>query len=297
MLIYCNGDSFTAGVNLCDHIFPEFPGYFTKDELTTRAKEIKKFAKIKSRHCNDLYIEYNKVLAGEENLQFHKYHLPGLAKLSGCHNKLEKKYSYPLKITELDSSIKVINAAIPGASMGGICNRTIVDLLSLKESNTRVDRVVIQLTSPLRYEIYDYTRDYLMYDRPLGQFQNDEDNRLSDAVAIRYTRHDYIIKFLYHLVPLTQIVTTITGTPPIYIDSINGEHINDHVLYTENYIQNNNNKNFSVYESLVNQSKIKEAHFNYMKKFSEQVKKPFSYDGHFSEEVHTLTAKGLLTLL
>jgi hypothetical protein len=46
-LIYCNGDSFTAGVCLADSFLPEYPGHFSWDDLQLKRKVADKFIKLK----------------------------------------------------------------------------------------------------------------------------------------------------------------------------------------------------------------------------------------------------------
>ena len=47
-LIYCNGDSFTAGVCLADSFLPDYPGHFSWDDLQLKHKAVKKFSKSKT---------------------------------------------------------------------------------------------------------------------------------------------------------------------------------------------------------------------------------------------------------
>ncbi len=295
-VIYCNGDSFTAGVNLCDYIFPGYLGYFTQTELSKLQKKIRKFESRKL-YYQEKYVEYNKILEGSTDLTFYDNLADGLAKLSGCHTFLEKKHTYLSEMERLDPTISTINNAVPGASMGGICNRTILDLLSLRDKGIKVERVIIQLTSLSRYEIYDSNHNRLMYDRPIGRFLNQKDNAIGNAVGLKYTNHDYVIKFLYHLTSIKETVISITGKPPIIIDSLNGASINTDILETRSHISENNNKNLHIIDSLIEHSMINTAHLNYMKICSKQVNRPFSYDGHYSEDVHKLTGQNLLGLL
>lgn len=295
-IIYCNGDSFTAGVSLCDYIFPGYLGSFTKAELISSKKEIKKFINTKDFYCQEKYVEYYKILEGSTDLIFYDNYANGLVHLVGCHKFLEKKHTYLTEMERLDPTILTINNAVAGASMGGICNRTILDLLSMRDKGIHIERVIIQLTSLMRYEIYDSTNDMLMYDRPIGNFMNQKDNAIGNAVMLKYTNYDFVIKFLYHLVSIKETVTSITGKPPIIIDSCNG-HIVYELRMARDYICENNNKNLHVFDSLIEHSMINNARFDYMLTFSEQVHLPFSYDGHYSEDVHKLTGKNLLALL
>jgi hypothetical protein len=71
---------------------------------------------------------------------------------------------------------------------------------------------------------------------------------------------------------------------------------NDKIIVV-NHISKNNNKSLHIIDSLIEHSMINTAHLNYMEIFSKQVNRPFSYDGHYSEDVHKLTGQNLLGLL
>lgn len=296
MLIYCNGDSFTAGVGVRDNIFPDYPGTFTKAELTTCAKEISKFGNTKSLYYSK-YVRYQDMLNNSQDLKFFDSAAEGLVLVSGSHKLLEHSYTYLAELENLDNSIKTINAAIAGASMGGICNRTILDLLELKNKGITVDRVIIQLTSLGRYEIYDSNERNLMIDRPAGFFNLPDDKRIGEAVVLKYTNHDHLIKFLYHLTSLKETVMSITGKPPLIIDSINGNHIEQQILDTRSYIKQFNNTELCTFNSLINHSMIETSHMMLMDNVSKELDRPFVYDGHFAATVHKLTARELIKLL
>lgn len=297
MLVYCNGDSYTAGVNLSDEMIPNYPGNFTRAELTSKINAITEFQNSKSK-CYHKYVNYNDVLNGNTDLTFYDDPAPGLILFSGVHNILEKQNAFPFELEKLNNSIKTINSAIPGASMGGICNRTILDLLELQSKNVRVDKVIIQLTSPGRYEIYDSDHPNFMFDRPVHQFRSIKDCGIGDAVILKYSNADFLLKYLYHLISLKETVRSITGHFPILIDSINGEMIQADIKHTRCYIQeNNNNSQLPVFDSLVTHSMIESTQWLMMLDAAAKVKRPYAHDGHFSAEVHKLTAKELIKLL
>lgn len=297
ILIYCNGDSYTAGVNLSDSMIPNYPGSFTRDELTSKINTITEFQNIKFEYYHK-YVNYNDVLSGNTDLTFYDKQTPGLLLFSECHNFLEKQNAFPSELEKLDNSIKTINSAVPGASMGGICNRTILDLLELRSKNVRVDKVIIQLTSPGRYEIYNCNQPSFIFDRPVHQFSSIDDCGIGDAVILKYSNADFLIKYLYHLISLKETVRSITGHLPILIDSINGEMIQADIQHTRHYIQeNNNNSQVPIFDSLVKHSTIYSTRWLMMLEAANKIEKPYAHDGHFSAEVHKLTAKELIKLL
>jgi hypothetical protein len=297
MLIYANGDSFTSGVSLCDHIIPGYPGEFTAEEKNnTRKKETIEFDRVKNEYTN-MYVENNKLLIGDEDITFFKNTDVGLVRLYGNHDLLEHRYTYLAELEKLDKSIKTINGAIAGASIAGICHRTILDLLELKSKNIKVDRVIIQLTSTGRYELFKLNHKHFLYDRPIGHFNDYSSEELSKAVALSYDNANLLIKYMYHLSTLKETVQSITGKLPIIIDSTNGNHIVEHLLHTRQRVAKDPANDLNYFNNLVEHSMINQAHFNFMEKASLLTSKPYSYDGHFSKEVHKVTAKKLLELL
>jgi hypothetical protein len=298
MLVYCNGDSFTAGVHLSDHVYPGFLGDFTREELTTRASEIKRFMETKAEYAEKFVIA-DELKNRTDRLEFFDKLGPGMNRVFGAINELEKHYSYTAELELLDSSIKTINNAVAGASMGGICQRTLLDLLELKSKNIKVDTVVIQLTSVGRYEIYDANYSYFLLDRPLGYFKsnNEHDKRISDAVTLKYSNYDLTIKFLYHLITLKEAVLSMTGKLPVLIDSMNSEHTVGLIQSSRAHIKIVNPDSLDKFDLLVEQSMINTAHHMFMFDLAKQVERPYSHDGHYSQAVHKLTAAELIKLL
>lgn len=297
MLVYCNGDSFTAGVHLSDHVYPKFPGTFTRDELKTKSAEIAQFVDVKTKYDRK-FVRQDDLKNRTDHLEFFDTMEPGRNIVQNCINELEKLYAYPAEIELLDSSIKTYNKGVPGASIGGICQRTILDLLELKSKNITVDAVVIQLTSIGRYEIYDFNHSYFILDRPLGYFKTSKlDQQISDAITLKYTDYDYVIKFLYHLITLKETVLSITGKLPILIDSMNGEHTQGLIKTTREHIKIVCPDSLEKFDLLVEHSMINTAHHMLMSNLAQQIERPYVFDGHYSAEVHKLTAQELIKLL
>lgn len=296
MLIYFNGDSFTAGVNLFDEIFPGWPGNFTNEELTTRSVEIKKFVNLKGLF-SQRYIDYDRMLQLDSTLSLYDKPFEGSVKVSNNLIEAEIKRSYPAIIEQLDNNITTINKAVPGASIGGICVRTVVDLLELKSRNITVDRVIIQITSISRYEIFDHTHNRLMYDRPIGNFLTSEDNNIGNAVAQKYTDEDYVIKYLYNLCSVVETVRSITGKDPIFIDSAN-KHIEKMLEKTNNTLLENDPMLFEQFQILRKHSLIDSIRFNFMENIALSIpEKGYVYDEHYSFHTHNAVAKHILDLL
>lgn len=299
MLIYCNGDSFGAGVGTADHIFPGYPGSFTAAEVKAQVPAIKAFKQIKDQFYKDKFLHYGQIFEQRDSIDFFD-HAQGLGesiRVSNSHNIFEKQYAYPAELERLDSSIKVINNSHPGASIGGIVKRTILDLLEFKKQGIRVDRVVIQLTSLFRYEIFDTDFKNLIHDKPLANFNSDAANKISDAVTMKYTQNDFTVKFLYELISLKETVLSITGQEPLIIDSMNSEHLLTCVENLKGHVGIVNPDNLNVALQLIEHSLVTKVHQMFMQNQANKLEKPYAYDGHFSAEVHKLTAQELIKLL
>jgi len=120
MIIYINGDSFTAGDGLGDHaIFPTFPGTLgLGDNPRTWAS------------WRDTLLTTDKELAD----------------LSIAENK---KRSWAAQLAN-HTTATIINNAVGGSSMFGIYSRTVSDITSLIKNNIVPDVVLIGLTSDER---------------------------------------------------------------------------------------------------------------------------------------------------
>lgn len=297
MLIYVNGDSFTAGVHLFDEIFPSYPGDFTCEELISRQSEIKKFEKFKSIFLQR-YVDYEKLLDLDVSLEFFDTRLPNMVKLANNINEAEKQKAYPAYIKSIDRSIEIINNAVPGASISGICYRSILDLLSLKGKGITVDCVIIQLTSLSRYEIFDHKHNRLLYDRPIGTFKDDLDNAIGNAVAKKYTDEDFLIKYLHHLTLIVETVRSVIGKNPILIDS-NNEWILKIIDKTKDSLAKQRNPlQLERLDILLKHSLIETVKFNFMQDIALSIQeKGFVYDGHYSFNTHKEVAKKVLELL
>ena len=297
MLIYCNGDSFTAGVSAADHVFPGFLGGFTDSEVKAQSPAIKEFIKTKEAYCKTKYFSYDDALKRQGQIEFSDHAKQGYVDLAHNFNIFEKNYSFPAELELLDSSIKTINAAKPGASMGGIARRTVLDLLNYQAQGTKIDLVVIQVTSHYRYEIFDCRHGYLLNDRPFASFDNTAEKRISEAVVLKYDDNDLTVKFLYDLSMIKNIALSMTGKMPLIIDSINGENIDMRIKTAADHISIVNPSCSSTFNNLIEHSGIKQAHMRFMLEQANKLDLPYAYDGHFLNEVYRLTAQELIKLL
>ena len=297
-LIYCNGDSFTAGVCLSDSVVPEYPGHFSRADLQFNQKVANRFRESKTKFMNTTFVDYDQI-RDTKNLyiDFLENQELGSVPLGNHMSFLEKRMAFPAQLTKLNKNIEVINAAIGGASMGGIANRTILDLLEYKRKNVTIDKVLIQLTSTSRYEFFNISSfQSFIYDGPIGHFPNDNQNKISELLSDAHSNQDQLIKYMYHMAAMCQLVNLITGKPPILIDSNNGPFIITDLHDTDKLIRETVPYNLDHWNSIRRHSMIDTTHFNFMENIAASIEKPHEWDGHYNVELHKLTAEKLINM-
>ena len=128
MLIYANGDSFTAGEGLSDSIFfKEYPGDTTSSKID--------YTKVNQ------WTQQRKKISSENQL---------------VQELIDSNFSkaYPAVLGKKINA-EVINNAQGGSSMFGIYYRTVYDILKLKKQNKIPNIVIIGLTSEERLTIFN----------------------------------------------------------------------------------------------------------------------------------------------
>jgi len=195
MNIYCNGDSYTAGSEIIDYLFPNFPGYHTSGSNLVKDIDIKWH---KSRLQNGIEFFGSKY----------------------AYIKKQKENAWPSQLSKIDSNLQVINGAVDGASITGIANRTIIDLIANK--NIKWDIIFIQLTGPYRFEFYNlesYERKYIRESTAgwVEYTDNVYEKDIMKSYLKYYGEEEFILKYLYSLVNLRYAIKGITGIDPIFL--------------------------------------------------------------------------------
>lgn len=297
MLVYCNGDSFTAGESLYDYVLPKYLGPMNKKEISTYSKNIKHFQKVKDTYdCK--YVDYNSIKTiNNTNLEFFDDKRLGAVQYCSVRNILEKQLAYPAQLEKVDKSINAINAAIAGASITGIVYRTIIDLLEFKAEGRKIHRVVIQLTSAGRGEFFSPNEKNLIMDRPFSYFNDSNHQRISKLVTITHTEEDFMVKYLYTVSLLKEVCLSITGKLPVIIDSFNGTYFDPVVKRLDNTIKNDNPSEYNQFEKILEHSMYNTWNNNFMKNIANTVKRPLEHDEHYALTVHKKAAAELVELL
>lgn len=306
MLIYCNGDSFTAGAELADDLLPNWPGYSNTNKSNS-AKE--NFLKFKDLALKKYVVKREEITTDSDTFTLYDadktYDFPVDPLLSGIL-QIEKNRAWPNKISLLDPSIKIINNSIGGAGITGICQRAIADLIELKEEGTTVDLVILQLTATIRYEIYD--RDIyknFMYERTvhsglddIGAWLHPDDCAIAHAVLKKYTGEDYIIKYLYTLCSAVESIKSLTGKYPLIVDSMNQKNLlwdADNLL--RHFLKLDDKIGIKRANTLINGSRIKSMHQTNMESLITNFTHPYCVFGHYSTDVQNLFAKEIYQLI
>jgi len=198
MNIYVNGDSYAAGFELADTVLPSFPG----------------FQSAMNRNNNN-YATW----ALDRKNEGVKYY--GSAELL---IKAGKDLAWPAELTKINPNIKVYNGAKTGASITGITNRTIKDLIKHRNNNIKFDYIFIQLTSPDRYEFHDanatnvdYVQDGAIINIP--SLQTEKQRQFATSFFKLHYDADLAVKYLYAVSTLKYAVKGITGIEPIFLVS------------------------------------------------------------------------------
>jgi len=132
MIIYCNGDSFVAGVGLADDMITGYPGFLPFNVQQQQQQRQSAAWHMRTYTANDpLSLERQSI---RETIEL-------LEKTRAFPSLLGKKYNY-----------NVVSNAEGGASMARVSRTTVTDLIKLKDGNEQI--VAILSTPPCpRFEV------------------------------------------------------------------------------------------------------------------------------------------------
>lgn len=293
-LIYTNGDSFVAGVELADDFLPKYPG--TLDWPWPSPKD--GFDGITSE---DLYRETKHEQAKQ---WLKKTYTPGhrFEELRNARApmilKLEYERAFP-SILQSRTGIKVINMAIGGASMDRIVRKTMSDLITLKKDHENIV-AIIGTTHCFRYEMssdQQLSENFLGehtawqclstgYRLPYQDYSNVE--KVLDYKLMYEDRYHSVINFLKNVIMLQDFckVNNIT----LYWVSTNVDITDDIDVIGHKYRKLSDLKNFIEYANF--------THAVYMRDIAQEIKEGvLCPSGHYSQIVHQKTADQLYNIL
>lgn len=295
MIIYVNGDSFTSGSELADHLIPGWPGFSKDIQNKKSSKLIEKFIKKKDNVVN-LYVRESDIQNNVQPLKFFPEQVAGTKLFREIQETAERKSAWPNLLTYLNSSIEVINNSRGGAGITGICQRSVADLYNLKKQGKIPDIVFIQLTSTARQEIYSINSDAFMYEMPLTEdafYFFDEHKDIAKSFIKAYGNEQFLFKYLYAMGLLNESVKSLTGRYPIFLDSLFLYQIRSDIDDFQNFIDNISKDNIlnkeiieSTFRNLINLSRINDTDILSMSKFIKDTEYPYCVLGHLSPEMH-----------
>ena len=276
-MIYCNGDSFFAGVELADDFLPEYPGLADWGFWPVQpAKE----------WCYNSHNDPSHVAFKTRKEQSKKI------------LDLEYKRAFPNKIKNI-TGVSVINKGLGGSSMDRIVRTSISDLIKLKEEHTDIT-AVIGTTSHSRFEVaypgppaehfldgmhvwYCASTDYNIPNRS---------KLLKNVIEYKITHDEtyhHLINFYKNIV-LLQDFCKLNNIRLIWIDThanVNTDwphNLKDPYMKCEDL---KNIKNYADYKATIS-----------MKNIAEKIKtNVLCPSGHWSELVHEQTAQELVNII
>jgi len=214
-MIYCNGDSFTAGTELADYEYfkDSYPGFFDKE------------------YAND-YIKNNNFKYAEWWLTHSIRNFRSTLPESDLNELIEKEKekAWPAKLSKL-LHVPVKNLATMGSSLDGIVSSTITDILNCDK---KIEMVLLQLP-PVERIVVPYMDKF--YDvslaNPIHQIYLVE--KLAKAMSHNETDYSLQYKYLLNLIQLYDFCKS-NGIKLVII-AVNAGHLNfnTNLLYLKKY--------------------------------------------------------------
>ena len=216
MIIYANGDSFTAGQGIYDYLM--FPDDYPKN--------------------NRMGDTYDNKLSSNWNEKRHQ-----LIQKHNCLEELSennRKRAYPAHFGKLLGATKVINGATPGSSIFGIYYRTVYDITEIIKKGQKIDLILIGLTSPER--LYYFNKE------PNSSHASWIHNVTPKLNARRKTKHskyfeeywtshaddEIFVNFLYQCLAIKTFVKSATGKNPMFLNTSTSFWKSREVMYENN---------------------------------------------------------------
>jgi hypothetical protein len=275
MILYFNGDSFCAGVELGDYILPDYPG-------------------VSDAH-NHIVRQLNRQWISKTYDPSHPWYKE---RKSSQHKLIDIEYerAFPNKIQQT-LNIPVVNRALGGSSMDRIVRTTITNLIEYKKSNQDVI-AIIGLTDCGRSEIANH--QYSSYIDFVGWHSHWTDISLGHVLSgqdevepvrqynLRYQTNYHCQVAFYKNIILLQDFCKLNDIPLFWISTgfsnIEFKDVEDGYKNASDLL---NLIEYANLECLLDMTEIaNEINFNVI-----------CPSGHYSEVVHTEVANRIVTML
>lgn len=271
MLIYCNGDSFVAGVELADDLLPDYPGLSDFGNPSEKAREWiantynpkHHYSKIREERCKELIqVEYSR--------------------------------AFPNKLHEI-LNVPVVNHGLGGSSMDRIVRTTITSLIELKKTHDNIIAIIgdtdCNRSEVPNYESFDYEDavGFAKYWQCLSSnyhMSNREPLEPLIEYKLRYEKNYHSLVNYYKNVIMLQDFCANNNITLYWLESYGrGEIVPE-----------------SQYDNDTCLTNLKEyAGFKYTIRMSESAEKIYNNvlcpSGHYGENVHTDVANILATII
>jgi len=213
-IIYVNGDSFTEGSDMADHMYPFFKRYYSLNEITSEDIDI--------RLSNQRASVLNKS-------KFHR--TSDDRQLIDKINRFQTDNRWSTVLSKLLNRPVYNISSHGGSSMYAIAYRTIADLYRLQQEGFTITDTVIQVTGAHRYSFFAETNDeeepqrdsniryyHIRTGNPLSP--NRINTELLQAISLEESVEMAEYRWLHDVCMLKNAIENLTKSRVIFVDSV-----------------------------------------------------------------------------
>ena len=277
-VVYVNGDSFTEGCDIADHLFPHFKKNYSLNELL-------------SIPFKDAIANQQKSIQDKAN--FGKSH-PGI-------NAELNAYQRSLRWSAILQNIlnkPVINLSSQGgSSMHAIAYRTIADVVALKDQGYNITDIIIQITAGGRVSIFKNTEDWeeppsrepiLKYNITSANIQSSKYQDMMNQILLHETYDFSEYRVIHDIFMLKHALSALTNARIIFVDSVfYKKTLSDHKFFTFKNCNLSNNIHVVQFKKQLDQ----EIELSMLECVEPDEPETMTTSMHFTAKVHELFAK------
>jgi hypothetical protein len=205
-IIYVNGDSFTQGCDLEDHLYPGLKKNYSLNEL--------------------LSIPFQQVIDHQRiSIQEKEVFANSNAEENSKFLDLQRTLRWSSALQDILNKPVFNLSSHGGSSMYAIAYRTMADIVALKDQGYNITDIIIQITSSGRFSIFKNTEDWEEPPRPTRRYNITSANIHStkyqiDQLLIHETLEFNDYRVLHDLFTLKYALTSLTNARIIFVDSV-----------------------------------------------------------------------------
>jgi len=207
-IIYVNGDSFTQGCDLEDHLYPSFKKNYSMNELLSIPfQQVIDHQRISIQE-KEAFANSN----AEENSEF---------------LDLQRTLRWSSALQDILNTPVFNLSSHGGSSMYAIAYRTIEDVVALKDQGYNITDIIIQITAGGRFSIFKNTEYWEEPPRPTRRYNIASANiyttkyqSLFEQLSIHETPEFNDYRALHDLFTLKHALTSLTNARIIVVDSL-----------------------------------------------------------------------------